>query len=338
MSKIVTVDSSFNSSKMKKITKSSLTRLRKEALIELALKFGWSESHSSKPLKKTIKEDFIEYILEMAELFKDDLTPISLLSSQNEPDKVVEESPEKTCEFVVEEATAKEPSPIAASSPISKASPAIKDSSPIANYSLMAINESTKESFPPIVESYSKVSPIAKASPMAIKESTKESSPIFKQDSPTFQETLQITESVLSHSSKKRKLENLVTDEMEKLSITDSVPTGLNEKFSNLNLGAIPKKRPPPLKIPLVQSLKLERNMTFDGAEFPQLVESVVPSKSSIFHFPEKSDISSENGIRLRNAKELADVLAEIKETNHPDLSTLNDIDALLSRAFGVVS
>jgi len=134
-----------------------------------------------------------------------------------------------------------------------------------------------------------------------------------------------------------------LSKELEKL---DIVERGDAEKVTRdlkgMNLGgsgAIPKKRPPPLNLPLIESVVLDRRQRGDDVRLPQLVESTMPPTrdSGVFQFPEKTE-SSESGVRLKNAKELSDVLLEIKERNNDDLTALDDIDSLLSRAFGVVS
>jgi hypothetical protein len=148
---------------------------------------------------------------------------------------------------------------------------------------------------------------------------------------------------ILAPPKKRRAAESLsdsVTRRIDQLSIDDANPQKIIKDLETLNLGAVPKKRPPPLNIQLVESVILERRQRQDDVNLPQLVESTMPPTrdTSVFHFPEKLEAVSESGVRLRNAKELSDILIEIKERNSDDLSALDNIDSLLSRSFGVVS
>ena len=233
--------------------------MRKDALIQMAQKFGWDESISSKPLKKMIKDDFIEYIMQMVEIFKNDQQPVD----------------EEPTEF------------IPASLPASLA-----------------------EEF------------------------------VIVQDAPSqTPDSWAIQESITKNEEANKECPQL-EDSFNELAIEPKPENTLIKSFSTMSVGAIPKKRPPPLNIPLVHSINVEHRPLKFQSDLPQLVESVLPieKSSSVFFFPEKSETISENGTRLRNAKELSDVLVEIKNFNNCGLASLGEIDSLLNRAFGVSS
>lgn len=60
----------------KNINKSFLVRLNKETLKEKALTLGLDENNSPKPLKKMLKEDYINFILQMKTTLQDDLVEL----------------------------------------------------------------------------------------------------------------------------------------------------------------------------------------------------------------------------------------------------------------------
>ena len=341
MSKTIVVNNSFDATVMKKITKSSLNRLRKDALVDMAVTFGWNESHATKPLNKMIKEDFINFILQMADVFKDDISLEASLVSQDSASALAPSllAPSKTPSLLpsvaassVAPSVSKTPSLLPSVAPSSVAPSVSK--TPSVSKSLMpsVVISSVASSLLPSVALSSVAPSVSKTPPSVSKAPSVVQTLVPKQLAPPTEPPVKKFRADPVGGLSKNFV-NLHIDEREKVT-RDLVSMTLGGGG-----GAVPKKRPPPLNLPLVESVVLDRRQRVDDVRLPQLVESTMPPTRDfgVFQFPEKTE-SSESGVRLKNAKELSDVLLEIKERNSDDLTALDDIDSLLSRAFGVVS
>ena len=353
MSKTIVVENSFDATAMKKISKSSLNRMRKDVLVELAVKFGWSDSHATKPLNKMIKEDYINFILQMADVFRDDISldaslmqsTASAMSGTLTASAMSLTTMSPTASAMSPTASAMSPTASAISDiPESATSPTASAMSPTAS-AISDIPESATASaisdIPESAKSLTAFSMSLTASAMSPTASAMslEASVVSE---PPQKRLRRVSDVVKYREQEKTKKKNFrLSKDLENLKLNSSaVPEEtMTRQFSALHLGAVPKKRPPPLNLPLVESVVLDRRQGSEEHSLPQLVESTLPPtrETNIFQFPEKTE-HSESGFRLRNAKELSDVLLAIKERNNDDLTTLDDIDSLLSRAFGVVS
>ena len=347
MSKTIVVNNSFDATVMKKITKSSLNRLRKDALVDMAVTFGWNESHATKPLNKMIKEDFINFILQMADVFKDDISLEASLVSQDSASALAPSllAPSKTPSLLpsvaassVAPSVSKTPSLLPSVAPSSVApsvskTPSLMPSVVISSVASSLLPSVALSSVAPSVSKPSVAPSVSKTPPSVSKAPSVVQTLVPKQLAPPTEPPVKKFRADPVGGLSKNFV-NLHIDEREKVT-RDLVSMTLGGGGG----GAVPKKRPPPLNLPLVESVVLDRRQRVDDVRLPQLVESTMPPTRDfgVFQFPEKTE-SSESGVRLKNAKELSDVLLEIKERNSDDLTALDDIDSLLSRAFGVVS